>query len=156
MIAFISFSTLFEELYLVTRLSTILREEGFGVDYEPVRKYLGKSVLGRVGSSHVFVGFISKKGQGNGFALSDWHYAKQRNIPAILIVEQGVELADYIQQDSNTIIFDPQKPEKAFNLIQKRIKQAPEIVMEKDKKSNAIAWILGGGAVGNLINSFAR
>jgi hypothetical protein len=161
--AFISYSLLDSEEYVVTQLAKKLREQGFYSDTGPYKSNdkIDDETFFKIKSSHLFIGILMHKTSKitalnslNQRVINEWEFTNSLNIPAVLLVEKSVKLDIPLNNNANILVFDKQHPEKAIELANKTIEESRRPL--KSDKTNAAAWILGGLAIVALIVFLAK
>jgi hypothetical protein len=137
--AFISYSVNDNDQYLLTLLSSKLREKNFVVvtSQNFYSKVLDFNTQNEINDSHLFIGIITGQGVESPRVLQEWRYSQLRNIPTLLLIEDSVSINQNF--NGNYIRFNRFNPELAINEINKRMSLQPT--------NDAVAWILGGAAL---------
>jgi len=116
-------------------------------------------------SSQLFIGVITNKGHQHNKVISEWRYAIKCNIPTILLIEDKVSVPQAVAKFPNTILFNRNKEEDVINLIEKKTDQARDTISARSleirestpyrSSNNALAWFLGGIAVGLIVGALS-
>lgn len=143
--AFVSYSVSDNNEFILTLLSSKLREKNFNVTtsqnfYSNIIDY---NTMSEIGSSHLFIAVITGSGTERKRVLEEWNYAVQKNIPNLLLIEDTVSVNQNFT--GNYIRFNRTRPQSAINEINRRMTQAKT---KKSKNSEDIVpWVLGGAAL---------
>jgi hypothetical protein len=145
--AFLSYSIAESEKYVLTLLAKKLRERGFSIvsNYNEVLDSLSKL---QIGDSTLFIGIIAKKGRDLERVNQEIQFAIRKNKPMILLAEENIKVADWIENYPNTIKFDRFYPNLAIEEVNQRI----QFSQQQPQQDNTLAWILGGVAALSLIS----
>jgi hypothetical protein len=137
--AFVSYSINDNDQYLLTLLSSKLREKNFVVvtSQNFYNRNLDYSTQYEISNSHLFVGIITGRGIEKDRVLKEWNYAISRNIPTLLLIEDTVSVNPGF--NGNYILFNRYYPQNAINEINRR--------MQIQGSNEALPWILGGAAI---------
>ncbi len=151
--AFLSYSVSDNNEYILTVLSLKLRENNFSINtnLSSYHNILDFNTIKQIGSSHLFIGIVTEKGNEIKRVLDEWEYAVKENIPNILMIEDRVSVPSHFK--GNIIRFNMANPERAINEIQNRMNPP------KEKSSNIhelVPWLLGGAAILAAIGLFAK
>ena len=103
--------------------------------------------------SNLFIGIITKIGKYNIRVYDEWQHAVNRRIPTILLIEEGVEEFQGLENYPTVVKFNRDKPEIAINQVKQKIHSANKPL--KLGIINAAAWVLGGIATMDLIGWLA-
>ena len=159
--AFISFAVNPSEQYIVSILSSILREQTFNI----TTNFSSPNSFAGINKANFFIGVVtSNNAEANKKVLADWHFALQQNTPALILVEnsQYLNLFEnlFAQQDSlkpNFIRFDKNDPTAAIQFVEQHSQQARQQIMttnNQNNNNNGLAWVLGGLAALAVIKLF--
>ncbi len=152
--AFISYSINDSEQFVLTLLSEKLRERGFSLtsNFKKGSSNIDAFTAMKVKESSLFIGIITAYGLNNQKVISEHHFAVSKNIPALLLVEDNVQLPpDFVSY--NVIFFNRQHPHQAIDKINKEIHKVGNLSVVNQKDSNnAAAWLFGGFALIGLID----
>ena len=152
--AFISYSLNDSEQFLLTLLSEKLRERGFSLtsNFTKDTPNIDAFTAMKVKESSLFIGIITAFGLNNQKVISEHHFAVSKNVPALLLVEDNVQLPpDFVSY--NVIFFNRKNPHKAIAKINKEIhKVGNQSVVSQTDSNNAAAWLFGGLALIGLID----
>ncbi len=148
--AFLSYSIAESEKYVLTLLAKKLRERGFSIvsNYNEVLDSLSKL---QIGDSTLFIGIIAKNGKDLERVNQEIQFAIRKNKPMILLVEENIRVADWIENYPNTIKFNRFYPNLAIEEVNRKI----QLSQQQPQKDNTLAWILGGFAALALISSLS-
>lgn len=155
--AFISYSINDTEHFVLTLLSENLRKSGFSIasSYGKSTKHfytVDALSAKKIREAGLFVGIITAYGANNAKVVAEYHYAQSSKTPALLLLEEGVYLSpDFV--NSNVIFFNRQSPQKAISAIKTQIKTSNK---SKQKGTDAIAWMFGGGTLSGLVSLLAN
>lgn len=161
--AFISYSLLDIEDYIVTNLAGELAEQGFYSTTGPYKLTpdLDDETIYKIKSAHLFIGILMhpsarslKRKNLNQRVINEWEFANSRKVPAILLVEKSIKLDKNIENKDNVFLFDKNHPNEAIALVKKTREEAQN-PLKKDM-NNAAAWFLGGRVIIPLIGFLAK
>jgi len=114
--AFVSYSFKDSELYVVTLLFEQLRKSGYVVETSTFGYTTGYDL--KIKKSDVFIGIITNNSGSIDYVIKEWSVAKHNNINNILIIEDGVKVAN--TRSLNFVRFSRRNPnpaiEKLFNI----------------------------------------
>jgi hypothetical protein len=138
--AFISYSLIDKEQFIITLLSNKLREQGFSL--RASKNYLDFTTKFQISSSQLFIGLISYYGAQRQEVLQEWQHAIANKVPAVLLIENNVPV------DSNFngyyVRFDRNNPQPAIDEIHKKMLQPKPSTQVNNE---ALGWFLGGAAI---------
>lgn len=150
--AFLSYSLNDEEAYIITLLAEKLQEQGFyatsGLFHQTIS--LDPETKADIQTAALFIGILTKQGDMNQRVYSEWKHAKQKNVPALLLIEHGVDIVPLTDSTPRIIYFNRNQPDIAINTIKKQIKKAknvPQLTLD-----NTLTWLFGGLAILLVIN----
>lgn len=149
MTAFISYSLNESEKYVVTLLAQKLREKGFSLTsgFSQSASFVDFQTESEIKNSSLFIGLITSSGKNNfPKVYSELQKALSYNKPAILLVEDRVQLDSGIAGFPNLIRFNRYYPGVAIEEVKNRIQTS-----KTTQQDNSLAWILGGTAALALI-----
>lgn len=138
--AFVSYSFIDSELYLVSLLFEQLRKSGYIVETSTLG-YNSSSF--QIQSSNIFLGIITNNSGSVNHVINEWNIAKQHNIKNILIIEDGVKIDNPI--GLNFVRFNRNNPTPAINQLFNINKPAPKT---KSNDNVEDALVVGGIIVG--------
>ena len=143
--AFVSYSVTDNNEFILTLLSSNLREKNFIVTtsqnfYSNIIDY---NTMSEIGTSHLFVGVITGIGNERNRVLEEWNYAVQRNVPNLLLIEDTVQV--HQQFKGNYIRFNRNRPQAAIDEINRRM--TPSKPSTSKSSDDIVPWILGGAAL---------
>jgi hypothetical protein len=143
--AFVSYSVTDNNEFILTLLSSKLREKNFIVTtsqnfYSNIIDY---NTMSEIGTAHLFVGIITGTGTERNRVLEEWNYAVQRNVPNLLLIEDTVSV--HQQFTGNYIRFNRSSPQAAINEINRRM--TPSQPATSKSSDDIVPWILGGAAL---------
>jgi len=147
--AFISYSLVDRELYIISLLSKKLRNDGYDLHS---RLDLHKNTLDlnteqKISSSQLFIGIISYNGQQRSRVLQEWQYATNNKIPAVLLIEENVPIVP--NSDRNSYIkFNRHNPQPAIEKIHQKMSS-------KRDDEEAAGWVLAGAALLAILALFS-
>ncbi len=144
--AFVSYSVNDNNEFILTLLSSKLREKNFIITTSQnfysniINDY---NTMSEIGTSHLFVGIITGTGADRKRVLDEWNYAVNRNVPNLLLIEDTV--SEHQHFTGNFIMFNRKSPKSAINEINRRMTPSQDMI----SKSNIdlVPWILGGAAL---------
>lgn len=146
---FISYSLDDAEQYVLSILAKRLKEKGYIVltGYHIASPYNNDHNHSQINNSNLFIGIIASFGNTNNYVSQDWQFAKSRNIPSLLLIENAVSITHKQINDPNIIRFDRNNPEPSIELVKRKIEEsrAPQ------QASSDSAWLIGGLAILALI-----
>ena len=142
--AFISYSVNDKEQFILTLLSSKLREQEFVLTtsqnfYQNVVDF---TTANQIKESHLFIGIITKQGIERKRVIAEWTLAKKWKVPNLLLIEDTINIAKGFT--GNFIRFNRKNPKSAIELINSRMNQKP---VPSKKDSDILPWILGGAAL---------
>jgi hypothetical protein len=144
--AFISYSLNDQEMYLLTLLSSKLKERGFTI-LQSTDFYgeMSSKTKVDIDKSDLFIGIITENSDEQNRVMSEWRLAGVTNKPLILLVENGVN----VSKDFNYyyIRFDRYNPKNAVNELNKKITCS----RKRGNDSDSWLWVVGGAAVIGLL-----
>jgi|SRR6185437_3426801 len=142
--AFISYSFNQEEQYMATLLSYKLREQGFTLIQSSNSPFVDATTKYQIFLSQLFIGVVTTNGQQWQRVLQEYDLAIQNGIPAALLIEDGVPIANDFP--GNYVRFNRANTKKAVEEIKNRmVQQGPK------PNNEALGWVLGGAAVLGII-----
>ena len=153
--AFISYSLSDSEQYVITILASRLKEQGFVVS-SSYNLFSNAFDYSQLDSSSLYIGIIMDTSHDLEIkrVYNEWSNAIERNIPALLLIDNSLTVENNLRQYPNVIFFNRAYPDQAINIVQQKIANSRnEPFLENLGKSTttALAWILGGAAVISLI-----
>jgi hypothetical protein len=140
--AFISYSISENEQYILTLLAQKLGENGIilvtsynqadSVDWQ---------AMNDVKNSALFIGVVTKTGRPakTRRVIQEFKQANLFNKPAVMLLEENVQVPFWVSGYENTIKFNRFFPHQAIDEVKRRISAS-----QAQPNSNATAWILGG------------
>jgi hypothetical protein len=141
--AFISYSLNDQDQYILTLLSTELRNRGFVIrqsnDFHSEMSALTKV---NINQSQLFIGLLTGDGHELDRVQKEWRLANTATIPSILLIENTVNID--LNFNSPFILFDRHNPQYSIDVLNA---QMTKLKGKTSKDSNAWAWLLGGAAV---------
>lgn len=153
--AFISYSINDSEQYVLSILARKLKEQGFIVtsSYNLYSTLVDFQIYSQLNKSSLFIGIITGDGSDINRVYDEWKIALQKNIPAILLIEDIVEVGQELQNHPNIIRFNKAQPETSIENVRQKIdaSRQPNNQVGKQNTNNTTAWLLGGLAVLALI-----
>lgn len=143
--AFVSYSISDNNEFILTLLSSKLREKHFIITTSQnfYSSTLDYNTLSEINSSHLFIGVITGTGTERQRVLDEWRYAVQRNVPNLLLIEDTVAI--HQQSIGNHVAFNRHNPQPAIDEINRRMTQ-PQAPSSKPS-DDIVPWILGGAAL---------
>lgn len=141
--AFISYSIGAYEQYILNLFAQKLSEIGLTlVTSYNQSNLVDTQTANDIKNSALFIGLITSAGPlgRTGRVYSEFKLAKLHNKPAILLIEDTVAVASWVNMYENTVRFNRYFPHQAMEQVKQKIaaSQTPQ------PNSNAAAWILGG------------
>lgn len=151
--AFVSYSISDNNEFILTLLSSKLREKNFIVttSHNFYSNIIDYATMNDIATSQLFIGIITGKGNERKRVLEEWSYAEKRNVPNLLLIEDTVTINKTFKGDY--IKFNRLKPETAINEIHKRMTPTKQNVTKNS--DDIIPWILGGAALLAIIGLLA-
>lgn len=142
--AYVSFSANDNNLHLVSLLSFKLQDNKFrtSTSSDFFKDELSFTTKSNIQNTHLFIGIITDDGLEQKRVIKEWEFAKQTDIPNILLIENNVPINEDFK--GNIIKFDRSNPEKAINQINEKRKIKPST---QNNISDALPWLLGGVAL---------
>ena len=163
MIAYISYSLPDSDDDTVMLLSWKLKKQGFYADSgsnKPSPILDGESMY-KIKVSHLFIGILMPTTSVSTASdlhyqrvINEWELALARKVPAILLMDERIQLDTPLSNPENIVLFDKYQPEKAIDFVNKAMEAAHH--PPKTDKCNVAAWILGGDSVLALIDILAK
>lgn len=152
--AFISYSVSDNNEYIVTLLSSKLREKNFIVNTSQnfYSNILDFNTMNEINEAHLFVGIITGFGNELDRVLDEWDYSESRNIPSLLLIEDTVPVEKSFT--GNTIRFNRQNPQTAIDEINKRM--SFQLSSSTKRTDDIVPWILGGAALLAILALFSK
>lgn len=143
--AFVSYSVTDNNEFILTLLSSKLREKNFIVTtsqnfYSNIIDY---NTMSEIGSAHLFVGVITGTSNERNRVLEEWNYAVKKNVPNLLLIEDSVSI--HQQFKGNYIRFNRNRPQTAIDEINRRMTQSQSTNLKNSE--DLVPWILGGAAL---------
>lgn len=142
--AFISYAINENEQYILSLLAQKVAEAGLTL----VTSYnqsdsVDIQAVNDIKNSALFIGLITQSGRlaKTARVYSEFKSANLYGKPAILLIEDTVEVAPWISLYQNTVRFNRYNIGQAIEIVKQKIHN-PEI-----KQSDAAAWVVGGIAV---------
>jgi hypothetical protein len=148
--AFISYSIVDKEQYLITLLSNKLRRDGYSLvtSTNLYSNTLDFTTTQQISSSQLFIGIVSYNGLQRDRVLKEWQNAVNTKIPSVLLIEQNLRVEP--GADPNTYIrFNRNNPQPAIDEIQRRMSSS------KTPDDETTGWVLAGAALLALIALFS-
>lgn len=150
--AFISYSLNDQDNYILTLLSTELRNKGFVIrqssDFHENMSALTKM---NIKNSHLFIGLLSDNGAEFERVQREYNLSEAKGIPCIYLIEDTLSLNSI---NSPHITFSRRNPELAINTLKNKLQELRS--KSKDANSNILVWMLGITAVLAVISLFSR
>lgn len=139
--AFISHSINDKDQYILTLLSSKLRQKGFIITSS--KNFYGTTVdyatQNLISESHLFIGIVTRQGLERIRVIDEWKFSKKRSIPNILLIEDSLKIQENFK--GNYVVFSRRNPQPAIDLITNKMKQTT------NTKTDIVPWILGGAAL---------
>jgi hypothetical protein len=148
--AFISYSIVDDEQYLITLLSNKLRGDGYTLvtSTNLYGNTLDFTTTQQISTSQLFIGIVSYNGQQRNRVLKEWQNAVNNRIPSVLLIEQNLRI-EAGTDPSTYIRFNRNNPQPAIDEIQKRMSS------KKPIEDETTGWVLAGAALLALIALFS-
>ena len=117
---FVSYSFGDGELHIVSLLLEELRQKGYTVEtsHQMSRLYLSDY---KIVNSDFFVGIITNNSESINEVIAEWRIAQSRNISNVLVIEEGVRVAENPNQQF--IRFNRNNPRQAIDQLLNRNRQ---------------------------------
>ena len=146
---FVSYSINDSEQYVLTLLAQRLKDQGAYLDssYNEYDNILDYNTFSKINKSHLFIGIITKKGSEKQRVFKEWKFAKSKNIPSILLVDETIRLNKTIDNDRNVVKFNRHNPQQAIQIVKDSINRKKTLSKKGSTNSQVAAWILGGVAI---------
>jgi len=146
--AFLSYSLNDAEQYVLSILANKLNEQGFIVssNYNG-RNFIDFERFNAINNANLFIGVITSTGQEGNRVFKEWHAALQCKVPALLLLEDNVQLPPEYFNHPNIIGFNRYNPGPSIDAVKSKI--SPNTLAPAD---NVAAWVLGGFAILALIS----
>ena len=144
--AFLSYSLNDSEQYVLSILVNKLNEKGFTVSSSYSNyNFIDFERFNQINSSNLFIGVITATGTEYERVYKEWETASAIKVPALLLVENTVQIHPNLLKNTNVILFDRHNPSPSIDLVKSKISQ------NTTSSDNFAAWALGGLAVLALI-----
>jgi hypothetical protein len=147
--AFISYSIGNQEQYILNLLAQKVAETGLTLvtSYDQT-DWANPQTSNDIKNSALFIGLITRLGRlaKTGRVYSEFKLANLFSRPAILLIEDNVEVAPWINDYQNTIRFNRHYINQSIEEVKNRINNS-----SSQSNNNAAAWVLGGIAVLGLL-----
>lgn len=151
--AFVSYSVSDNNEFILTLLSSKLREKKFIITTS--QNFYGNIIdfntMNEISSSNLFVGVITGMGNERNRVIEELNYAIQRNIPHLLLIEDTVPALQ--QFKGNYVKFNRNKPQSAIDEITKKMSYTNTTSKSSD---DIVPWILGGAALLAIISLLSK
>jgi hypothetical protein len=157
--AHISYSINDAEQFVLTLLSRKLREKGFALTSHfsgiPSSSTIETMAAMKISESNLFIGIITSAGLNQQKVIAEHNLAVSRNVPALLLVEENVQLPlDFLNY--NVVFFNRKNPKKAVEHINKNIQTViKQATYPQSNSTNAFAWLFGGLPLIGLIDQLS-
>jgi len=138
---FVSYSVANNDEYILTLLSTRLRENKFSVNTSQsfYDKILDLNTMKEISESNLFIGIVLDGGVEKDRVFDEWKYSISKNIPNLLLIESSAITDDLVI--GNHIRFNRSNTQIAINEISRNMK--PDQT-GTDNSNDITPWILGG------------
>lgn len=113
--AFVSYSFIDSELYLITLMFEQLRRGGYVVETSSAQYPAQNFDVQKIVSSNFFIGIVTNNSLSVNHVIQDWNVAKTNNIQNVLLIENGVRVDN--ASVINFIRFDRRNPQQAINQL---------------------------------------
>lgn len=113
--AFVSYSFIDSELYLITLMFEQLRRSGYVVEASSAQHPAQNFDVQKIVGSNFFIGIVTNNSQSVNHVIQDWNVAKTNNIQNVLLIENGVRVDN--PATINFIRFDRRNPQQAINQL---------------------------------------
>lgn len=114
--AFVSYSFVDSELYIISLLFEQLRKSGYIVETSTLGYTSGQNFSSfKIQNSEIFLGIITNNSGSINHVINEWKIAKQHNIRNILIIEDGVKIDN--PSKLNFVRFNRNNPTPAINQL---------------------------------------
>jgi hypothetical protein len=152
--AFVSYSVSDNNEFILTLLSSKLRDKNFIVNTSQnfYSNILDFNTMNEINETHLFIGIITGFGNERNRVLEEWSYAVSRNIPNLLLIEDTVPVQQTFT--GNFIRFNRQNPQAAINEINRRM--TPKTPTTTKSADDIVPWILGGAALLAILALFSN
>lgn len=152
--AFVSYSVSDNNEFILTLLSSKLRDKNFIVNTSQnfYSNILDFNTMNEINETHLFIGIITGFGNERNRVLEEWRYAVSRNIPNLLLIEDTVPVQQTFS--GNFIRFNRNNPQAAINEINKRM--TPQTTSTTKSADDIVPWILGGAALLAILALFSN
>jgi hypothetical protein len=152
--AFVSYSVTDNNEFLLTLLSSKLREKKFIVTTSQnfYSKIIDYNTISEIASSHLFVGVITGTGNERNRVLEEWNCADKHNVPNLLLIEDTVQV--HKQFKGNYIRFNRNRPQSAIDEINRRM--TPSQPSTSKSSDDIVPWVLGGAALLAIIGLLSK
>ena len=143
--AFVSYSVTDNNEFILTLLSSKLREKNFIVctSQNFYSNILDYNTMNEINESHLFVGLITGSGTESNRVIEEWRYSVQQNVPNLLLIEDTVSL--HQEFTGNYVRFNRTNPQVAIAEINRRMTPAQPVTTKSS--DDIVPWILGGAAL---------
>lgn len=154
--AFLAYSLNDDEEYIITALAQLLSQQGFYVSNGSGKllNEIDTITLQDINTSNLFIGIITVTGNYNERVYQQWVHCQNRNIPAILFIEDRyTNLDPKLLTYRNVLRFNRNNPESAIDKI--RARQSTPANPQTDLQE-IMPYVLGGVALIALIALLSR
>lgn len=148
--AFISYSLLPKDEFVLTLLSFMLKEDNIDTTLSQniLNKDLDDNTKNLIEESSIFLGIVLNSGKEEMKVLAELNYASSVKIPCLVIAEDGIANEDILK--GNTLIINRTNVQKAVYKVEQNINTAKAT---PNKSSNLIAWVLAGKSIISTLNT---
>lgn len=157
--AFISYSLNDTEEFVLTILAKRLAEQGFTVSssYNLYSNVVDFSTYSQLNKSNFFIGIITQEGNSKERVFNEWRVASEKRIPALLLIEDNVQITQQLANHPNIVRFNKTHPQPAIDFVRQKINSTTQVTvpLSNPTNNNTVAWMIGGLAVLALIGLLA-
>lgn len=145
--AFVSYSVSDNNEFVLTLLSSKLREKNFSVSTSQnfFSNTLDHNTMNEISEALLFVGLITGFGNERNRVIKEWQYAISRNIPNLLLIEDTVPVKQPFT--GNYVRFNRLNPQNAINEINSRMTLSSGANPSIKNPDDILPWVLAGAAL---------
>lgn len=141
---FISYTVGTEDEFILTILSSRLREKSFTINTSQnfYIEDLDLNTMGEIKESNLFMAIVLNSGHEKNRVFEEWNYAVSENVPNLLLIEEAS--AKGLTLKGNYIKFDRSSIHLAISEISRRMASDNAT---SDKADDILPWIIGGESI---------
>jgi hypothetical protein len=148
--AFISYSLLPKDEFVITLLSFMLKEDNIQsvLSQNIQNEDLDDNTKNSIEESSIFIAIVLNSGKEELKVLAELNYASSIKIPYLVISEEGISNKDILKR--NALIIDRTKIQKSIYKVEQNINTAKA---SPNESSDLIGWILAGKPISKTLNT---